>query len=70
MSRQQVTTPAERPLRAWRIGEGKRLEDVADALGCSVATLSRIETGITKRLDPRLVDRITKLTGLTYGQLV
>lgn len=74
MSKQQVTPPGTeldaRPLRRWRIAKRKRLEEVADEIGCSVATLSRIETGITKRLDPVLVEKITKLTGLSYAQLV
>lgn len=72
MTKQAVSEPAEgdSALRKWRIGKGEKLEEVAAKLEISVATLSRIETRITKRLDPDLVDRITKLTGLSYRQIV
>lgn len=72
MTKQAVSEPAEgdSPLRTWRLGKQLKLEDVAEKLGVSVATVSRLETRITKRLDPELVEKITELTGLTYRQIV
>ena len=71
MNKQAVRAPAkgDSPLRKWRLDKGLRLEDVAEKIGCSGSQLSRIESGLTRRLNRELVEEITKLTGLTYQEI-
>lgn len=57
---------AQSPLRRWR-GE-KTLSEAAEALGVSVATLSRIERG-RQWVSPETGERIRLVTGLTLDQL-
>lgn len=69
MSKQEVEQ-GDSALRSWRTSKNMTLEDLAGKLGVSVATLSRVETGVTKRIDPDFLARIKKVTGLDYEKIV
>lgn len=54
-------------LRSLRLEQGKRIEDVAEAVGLSVSALSRMENGDRKIL-PRTVRLLAEPLGLTEKQ--
>ena len=55
-------------LREWRKRHDVRLEDLHDLTGISIATLSRVERGLT-RIAPLDQIRIARVVGLSIRHL-
>jgi DNA-binding XRE family transcriptional regulator len=56
------------PLKVWRFSEHVTQQNVADAIGTSVARICEIERG-TKRPSVDLAMRVAKHTGLTLDEI-
>jgi transcriptional regulator with XRE-family HTH domain len=62
--------PIGAKIRAHRLARGWKQEDLADRVGRSVAAISRIETGETKRFNPELLSLFDEVFELEPGGLL